>query len=324
QAGKHVYCEAPLATTLEDARAIAQAAQAAGKQYFQAGLQTRSDKQRKPIVEFVRSGVMGKTVVARSQYHKKESWRRTSPNPEQEKLLNWRLNSATSIGLIGEIGVHAVDVASWFLLNRPLAVTGWGSLINWKDGRDVPDTVQAVFEYPGGVNFIYDGTLANSFDGEYEMYYGSDCTIMWRERHAWMFKEVDSPLLGWEVYAKKETFCKESGIVLDANASKQKTAVTNRQTIDTIADPTTALQYSLESFLINSSKIGAGVEDFTTNFGGGDAAALKQYLATLAKDLEPGAGYQEGFEATVTAIKTNEAIRNHQRIVFSKEWFELA
>src|SRR5690349_10879091 len=41
KAGKHVYCEAPLAHTVEDAREIALAAKAAPKQVFQAGLQNR-------------------------------------------------------------------------------------------------------------------------------------------------------------------------------------------------------------------------------------------------------------------------------------------
>src|SRR5438128_8314899 len=39
QAGKHVYCEAPLANSVEDAKAIALAAKAAQTQVFQAGLQ---------------------------------------------------------------------------------------------------------------------------------------------------------------------------------------------------------------------------------------------------------------------------------------------
>ncbi|MHB8520132.1 MAG: Gfo/Idh/MocA family oxidoreductase [Limisphaerales bacterium] len=322
QAGKHVYCEAPLATTVEDARAIALAARAAGKLYFQAGLQSRADPQRKFILDFVRTGVMGKTIEARAQHHKKESWRRTSPSPEHEKKVNWRLSNETSIGLIGEIGIHAVDVGNWYLMNRPVAVTGFGSLINWQDGRDVADTVKAIFEYPNGVNFSYDCTLANSFDNESEMFYGTDCTIMWRDRRAWMFKEVDSPLLGWEVYAKKETFYKESGIVLGANATKQKSLAKNASP-DLAGDPVTALEHAMESFLRNTNTITAGLEDFTANFGGADAAALKEYIANLGKDLLPAAGYKEGYESAVTVIKANEAIRKGQRIVFSKEWFEL-
>src|SRR5215472_872566 len=46
KAGKHVYCEAPLANTIADARELTKAAQDAEQQVFQAGLQLRSDKER--------------------------------------------------------------------------------------------------------------------------------------------------------------------------------------------------------------------------------------------------------------------------------------
>jgi len=74
QAGKHVYCEAPLANTMEDARAIAQAAKNAPGQVFQVGLQARSDPQRHFLLPFIRSGALGRPVMARSQWHKKQSW----------------------------------------------------------------------------------------------------------------------------------------------------------------------------------------------------------------------------------------------------------
>src|SRR5882672_9607768 len=114
KAGKHVYCEAPLANSIEDAREIALAAKAAKTQIFQSGLQMRSDPQRLFLLPFIRSGALGKAVMARSQWHKKQSWRTASSDPEQEKALNWRLNRATSTGLIGEIGIHQIDQASWF------------------------------------------------------------------------------------------------------------------------------------------------------------------------------------------------------------------
>ncbi|MBT5847410.1 MAG: Gfo/Idh/MocA family oxidoreductase, partial [Verrucomicrobiales bacterium] len=80
KAGKHVYCEAPLGHTLADARAIAKAAADNPKQNFQAGLQFRSEPQRHFMFPFMRSGALGRAVQARTQWHKKTSWRRVSPN----------------------------------------------------------------------------------------------------------------------------------------------------------------------------------------------------------------------------------------------------
>src|SRR5262249_28368168 len=181
KAGKHVYCEAPLANTIEDTRAIALAAKATPQVIFQAGLQLRSDPERLFLHPFIRSGALGKSVMARAQWHKKESWRAAAANPEREKAINWRLDKSISLGLIGEIGVHALDQVNWFYNARPTAITGFGSLILWTDGRQVPDTIQVIFDYPGGARMIYDATLANSFDAEYQMLYGTDAAVMIRD-----------------------------------------------------------------------------------------------------------------------------------------------
>src|SRR5204862_8343902 len=139
-------------------------------------------------------------LVARSKSYKIQSWRTASPDPEQEKALNWRLNNASSTGLVGEIGIHPIDQACWFLNAQPVSVTGFHSFLRWTDdGRDVPDTVQAVIEFPRGVRLMYDCTIANSFDGDYELYHGTDAAVMMRGSKAWMFKEVDSALGGWEI-----------------------------------------------------------------------------------------------------------------------------
>ena len=320
QAGKHVYCEAPLASTVEDAKAIAQAAKNHPKQYFHAGLQFRSDPQRHFLLPFVRSGALGKWVMVRSQWHKKAPWRQTSPNSEREKEINWRLDKGISAGLAAEIAVHQTDSARWYLGTKPVSVTGFGGLRHWTDGRSVPDTIQTVFEFPGGVQFVQDTTLANSFDTEYEMFYGSDAAIMLRGNKAWLFKEVDSPLLGWEVYARKDRFGDETGIALVANATK--IAAQGDQPIEEAPFTNTPLFYSLENFLNNVNEVAGAVEDFAATFDANDAAALKKYLADIL--LQPYAGYKEALEATVMALKANEAITTSQKVTFKPEWFELA
>jgi predicted dehydrogenase len=341
KAGKHVYCEAPLATTLEDAREIALAAKAAKQVIFQAGLQLRADPQRQSLLPFIRSGAIGQSIMCRSQWHKKTSWHTTSPKPEREKELNWRLSKETSGGLMGEVGCHPIDQASWFLNAQPKAVTGFGTLARWKeDGRDVPDTVQAVFEFPNGITVIYDATLANSFDAEYEMLYGTDAAIMLRDGKAWLFKEVDSPLLGWEVYATKETFYKETGIVLKAGTSKAVTptagasgAAPTNQTASASAPAPTApapapdvvtnssLTFALTTFLRNSADLSAAAEDAKAALGDDDAEQIAAELAKVQR--RPAAGYVEGYQSAVTVIKANEAILSGKRIEFKPEWYEL-
>jgi predicted dehydrogenase len=320
-AGKHVYCEAPLAGTIEDAKAIAKAARDAVKQVFQAGLQERSHPQRAFLVPFIRSGAIGTDVMARAQWHKKDSWARTAGDQTREDALNWRLHKATSSGLIGENGIHQTDVACWFLKQRPLAVTGFSSSILWQGdhNRDVPDTVQAVFEFPHGINFLYDATLCTSFDEQYEMYYGTAATIMVRDSKAWLFKEVDANLLGWEVYARKDIFYKETGIALIAGGSKQSALSGDAVSLKPYEFP--PLHYALEAFTANCGLIGATVKDYIENFGDTDLAALADNLKTLK--TYPAANWRDGLEATVVALTANEAAVKKQKIAFQNEWFEI-
>lgn len=292
-AGKHVYVEAPMAHTIEDARKMAQAAQAASNQIFQVGLLYRSNPQYRSVFQFIRSGALGLATMARAQWHDKESWRRASPNREREIEQNWRLNEDVSLGLIGEVGTQQLDPAVWLLGGLPTAVTGFGQLMLWKDGRTIPDTIQAIYRFDSGVHLMYDATLTSSFDDAYEMYYGRDSTIMMRDSKAWMFKEVDAPMVGWEVYARKDTFYREKGITLAANATKL-----DAQNVDPAADDPnveTPLWYALKEFTDN-------------HFFG---------------PYPPAAGYQEGFNATVIAVKSDEAIRGNKTVEFDPSLFEV-
>ncbi len=294
EAGKNVYCEAPMASTIEDARTMALAARDAENQIFQVGQVYRSNPQHRSVFQFIRSGAIGKPAMGRGQWHAKQSWRRTSPNRDRERSLNWRLDHTVSTGLIGEVGLHQLDVSFWVLGELPKAVNGFGQIRAWDDGRQVPDTIQAIIEFPSGLHMMYDATLASSFDDAYEIYFGSDSTIIFRDRgKAWMFKEVDAPLLGWEVYARKDKFYKESGIALLANATQL-----DAQNMDpTEDDPNveSPLWYALKEFMDNHA------------FG----------------PYPPAANYERGYQAAVFAIKANEAITQNTRVEIDEALYSL-
>jgi predicted dehydrogenase len=232
------------------------------------------------------------------------------------------LQKGSSAGLVGEMGGHQIDAAISFINTLPVSVTGFGGVLSSSDGREVPDTVQAVFEFPNGVRLSYEATLASSFDAEYELYYGTDSAIMVRDNKAWMFKEVDAPLLGWEVYAQKDAFYKETGIALIADATKSTKAPSAEGGEAAFAE--SPLRHALQTFAINANAHSTAVEDFSANFDVNDTAALKEYMESINKVKQAHAGYKEGYQAAVTVIKANEAIVKGQKIVFQKEWFSLA
>jgi predicted dehydrogenase len=294
EAGKHVYCEAPLASSIEDARAIAAAAQKVeGQLIFQSGLQYRSEPQHRFVQTFIQTGALGTEIRARSQWQRKDSWRRVAPTREREIEANWRLQKEYSAGLMGEAGLHHIDVISGLLQRRPLAVSGFGGIRLWNDGRDVADTAEAVFEFPNKLFYSISCNLGNSFEGAFDILYGSDSAVLLRETRAWMFRESDAPLLGWEVYARQEKFFQDTGISLMADATQLAGDGVNLETVEIGTD----------------SPLYCAVKDF---------------VECVREDITPHAGYQEGFDATVVAIKANEAVVQGTRIEFSDEWFEIS
>jgi predicted dehydrogenase len=315
KAGKHVYCEAPLGHTIAEARAIAKAAADNPQQNFQAGLQFRSEPQRHFMFPFMRSGALGRAVQARTQWHKKTSWRRVSPNAAREKAINWRLNKQLSPGLAGEVGMHQADLVNYFLNLKPVAVSGFGSTIQWRDGRQVPDTVSVFFEYENGFSLTQEITLSNSFDGEYEVMHGTNSAVMLRGSQAWMYKEADAPLIGWEVYARKEKHYGAPGVVLAAGATTLGKGGKKLYQESTFTQ--SPLFYSLEAFAYNSHQVKSAVEDFLDTFGEADNDTLRDFLKdqlASTSSLLPAASAAEGLAANVIALKANQAVQTGQRV----------
>jgi hypothetical protein len=85
---------------------------------------------------------------------------------------------------------------------------------------------------------------------------------------------------------------------------------------------TTPLFSALGNFLRNAVDLSAAAENYKTNYGADDVDGLMEQLGKVHR--RAAAGYLEGFQAVVTAVKANEAILSGKRIELKREWYELS
>jgi predicted dehydrogenase len=240
-AGKHVYCEAPLAASLDDLKAIAAAARAS-KGVLQVGHVLRSNPVYQLARSFMKSGSIRDLTHLRAQHRQRTDWKAPSPDAES----NWRLQRKNGCGLPLEVGSHQLDTVSWFVGKFPTSVRASGAVLGWSDGRDVPDTVSATLAFPDQVVMQWEATLTNSYEGVHELFVGTMGAIKMAQTFGWLFKEADAPTQGWEVYASREKFHDEEGITLIADATK---LAAQGKLKEGIGLPNPPLYYALEDFL---------------------------------------------------------------------------
>ena len=274
-AGKHVYCEAPLAHTLEDARAIALAARS-NPRVFQVGLLARSNPVYSLARSFFRTEAFLKLVSMRAQNSRKTSWRQAASTAERQARLDWRLDPTVSLGLPGEWGTHQFDVIHWFTGQYPHRVSGNGGVFVWEDGRKVADTVNLTLEFPKGQSLQYQATLGNSYGGRYEVLHGVNSAFKLAWSHGWMFKEADAATQGWEVYANRQRFFNDEGITLIADATKLASQ--------------------------NKLKDGVGLPNDSLHYGVAD------FLLSCAEQMKVKTGVSEGLRATAVGIAAQRAV----------------
>ena len=127
-----------------------------------------------------------------------------------------------------------------------MSVRGSGSVRVWDDGRETPDTIHCDIAFKDGVHLQYNATLGNSFEGRHEVFFGSNSAIKLAWSHGWMFKEADSPLMGFETYANRQQFHNDEGITLIADATK---LAEQGKLKEGVGLPNSSLYYALSEFI---------------------------------------------------------------------------
>jgi predicted dehydrogenase len=160
-AGKHVFVEKTMYFKEDEEDKIRKASEQYPKQALQVGLQRRSSLLYQVAIEMIRKGALGKVLFVRANWHRNSNWRRPVPDPKFERLINWRMYKEYSGGLFAELASHQLDVANWAFGADPISVVATGGVDYWKDGREVCDNIQAIYEYSGGRKFMWSGVLYN-------------------------------------------------------------------------------------------------------------------------------------------------------------------
>ena len=291
RAGKHVLCEKMMAYSNEDAKHMLRVARQTGRR-LQIGHQRRYDPNYQHARKLVGDGVLGKITHVRAQWNRNGSWRRPCPDPKLDELVNWRLHRKCSQGLMAELGSHQIDVVNWMLGETPSAVMGVGGLDYWKDGRDVWDNVQVIFEYPSGVKLQYQSLTTNEYDGFAEQFMGDKGTLVISTGKALLFREPKAEQLAWQDMAHKEAVGGKEGIVLDASKT-----------------PRLAKQQS------QGQKIGAKDRAKKDDY----LLELEDFFLSIRDGHEPFCSPRVALDTCVAAIKANEAMDKRDRVVIAPE-----
>ncbi len=199
EAGKDAYVEKPMGNVLEEAKA-ARAAVLQNKRIVQVGTQHRSEPHPRAAHDLVRSGVLGDVskVEVVWNYHgprwrgreevrqireQDTDWRAwlltKPPRPFDPRLyFEFRLYKEFSSGIPDQWMSHAIDLVHWFMEDRyPRSVVAHGGVFAWPDGRENPDTFQALLEYPKGFLVSYSTSFGNDAPG-FTRYMGKQATLV--------------------------------------------------------------------------------------------------------------------------------------------------
>jgi predicted dehydrogenase len=198
RAGKDVYVEKPMAHTPEEGREIVRAARDA-KRVVQVGLQQRSGPHYLQAKrEYFESGRIGKVPYVRTWWHGNTArvvtpryaaqpdtldWRQwVGPRAmrpfDSKQFQNWRSYFDFGGGTITDLFTHWIDVAHWFLgEDLPNAAVAAGGIYQYADGRDAPDTVNVLLDYPGGWTASFEATLAQGASGAAVEFLGTEGSL---------------------------------------------------------------------------------------------------------------------------------------------------
>lgn len=183
EAGKDAYCEKPMGNVLEEVKA-ARDEVLARNLVVQIGTQHRSEAYQIAVRDLIRSGVLGDVSKYEIEwnYHgprwrgrpevkllreQDTDWRAWLMNKslrpfDPQIYFEFRLYKDFSSGIADQWMSHGIDLCHYFMDESfPESVVTNGGIFAWHDGRENPDTFQALFTYPKNFLVSYATSFGN-------------------------------------------------------------------------------------------------------------------------------------------------------------------
>ncbi|HTX77598.1 MAG TPA: Gfo/Idh/MocA family oxidoreductase [Terracidiphilus sp.] len=175
KAGKDVYCEKPMIHLYSDGPEMIEASRATGR-ILQIGSQRVSNMVYIKAKELLAAGAIGQLNMVTAHWDRNSAvgaWDYTVPpdaSPETcdwprflgtapkipfngEHFFQWRKWKAYGSGVAGDLFVHLFSGTHFVTgAHGPTRAMATGGLRFWKDGRNVPDVMLGLFDYPEGFN----------------------------------------------------------------------------------------------------------------------------------------------------------------------------
>jgi len=172
QAGKDVYCEKPLAYTIEEGRKVVQAARKYNR-IVQIGTQNRSNRIKQKAIQLIHEGVIGEVYMGRGivfdhrgsiggteniPIPKGTNWdlfrgpAPMIPFSNNHYLYNWHWYWDTSTSEFGNNGIHMMDLVRWGMNKNehPTKIACCGGFYAYDSDQEIPNLEVATFEYADG------------------------------------------------------------------------------------------------------------------------------------------------------------------------------
>ena len=169
--GKHVYCEKPMVYKISEGVPVIEAVKKSGK-VLQVGSQRVSSIGYAKAKELLAAGEIGELNMVNAVYDRQSSigaWEYTIPKDanamttnwdtfieatakmefDAKKFFWWRAFKEVGTGVAGDLFVHLLS-GSHFITNSygPENIYSTGQFSYWNDGRNLPDVMSGVLQYP--------------------------------------------------------------------------------------------------------------------------------------------------------------------------------